>query len=58
MIFQKYCASGNDFLITHTLKKVDLSKLAKKLCDRHYGFGADGLIVLVPNKNADFEWLF
>jgi diaminopimelate epimerase len=58
VIFEKYCASGNDFLITHTFVRKDFSKLAKKLCDRHYGFGADGLIVLVPSKTADFEWLF
>jgi diaminopimelate epimerase len=56
--FEKYCASGNDFLITHTFVRKDFSKLAKKLCDRHYGFGADGLIVLIPSKTADFEWLF
>ena len=57
-MLQKYCASGNDFLIMHTLKKRDFTALAKKLCDRHYGFGADGLIVLVPSVKADFEWLF
>lgn len=58
MYLQKFCASGNDFLITHVFRKKDFSKLAKQVCDRHYGFGADGLIVLVPNKNVDFEWLF
>jgi len=58
--FEKYCASGNDFLITHTFLNKDYSGLAKKLCDRHYGFGADGLIVLIPSreKGCSFEWLF
>lgn len=58
MVLQKYCASGNDFLIFHTFKKEDKSALAKELCDRHYGFGADGLIALVPHPELDFEWLF
>jgi diaminopimelate epimerase len=58
MIFEKYCASGNDFLISHQFIRKDFSKLAKKLCNRHYGFGADGLIVLIPCCDADFEWLF
>ncbi len=58
MVLQKYCASGNDFLIFHSFKKEDRSHLAIKMCDRHYGFGADGLIVLVPHPNLDFEWQF
>jgi diaminopimelate epimerase len=58
MVLQKYCASGNDFLIFHSFKKEDRSFLAKTICDRHYGFGADGLIVLIPNSDFDFEWEF
>lgn len=58
MVLQKYCASGNDFLIFHTFTKEDRSALAKEVCDRHYGFGADGLIVLIPHTQLDFEWQF
>jgi diaminopimelate epimerase len=58
MVLQKYCASGNDFLIFHSFGKEDRSKLAISVCDRHYGFGADGLIVLVPHGELDFEWQF
>lgn len=58
MQIQKYTASGNDFLIFHALKKEDRSALARKLCDRHYGLGADGLIVIVPHESLDFEWEF
>ncbi len=54
----KYSASGNDFVIFHTFVKADYSELAQKLCDRHEGIGADGLIVLVPHSEFDFEWLF
>ena len=58
MTYQKYSASGNDFVIFHTLVKKDYSDLAIKLCNRTEGIGADGLIVIVPNENQDFEWLF
>lgn len=58
MHYQKYSASGNDFVIFHTLIKKDYSDLAKILCNRTEGIGADGLIVIVPNDDYDFEWLF
>ena len=58
MFISKYSASGNDFVIFHTFKKVDRSELAKKLCDRFNGVGADGLITLLPHSQYDFEWQF
>lgn len=58
MTYEKYSASGNDFVIFHSLVKKDYSDLAIKLCNRTEGIGADGLIVIVPNNAADFEWLF
>ena len=58
MIVSKYNASGNDFVIFHTFVQRDYSELAKELCHRQEGIGADGLIVLVPNEKADFKWLF
>ncbi len=54
----KYSASGNDFVIFHTFIKEDFSALAKQLCHRQEGIGADGLIVLVPHDTLDFEWCF
>lgn len=54
----KYCASGNDFVIFHAFEKADRSQLARILCDRQNGIGADGLIVLVPHEQHDFEWEF
>lgn len=54
----KYCASGNDFVIFHAFEKSDRSGLARTLCDRQNGIGADGLIVLVPHGEYDFEWEF
>ena len=58
MTYTKYSASGNDFVIFHTFIEKDYSKEAIKLCNRTEGIGADGLIVLIPNKQADFKWLF
>lgn len=54
----KYNASGNDFVIFHTFKEEDRSALAKQLCDRQKGIGADGLIVLLPHETYDFKWQF
>jgi diaminopimelate epimerase len=54
----KYCASGNDFVIFHSLNGADRSGLAVTLCDRQRGVGADGLIVLIPHDTYDFEWEF
>jgi diaminopimelate epimerase len=58
MLVTKYNASGNDFVIFHTFLKKPRNDLAKKLCDRQNGIGADGLIVLVPHHSYDFEWEF
>jgi diaminopimelate epimerase len=54
----KYSANGNDFVVFHTFIKKDRSELAKKLCHRQNGVGADGLIVLIPHAEHDFEWQF
>lgn len=58
MTYTKYSASGNDFVIFHTFKNQDYSQEAIRLCNRTEGIGADGLIVLVPHEQYDFEWLF
>lgn len=58
MNFVKYSASGNDFVIFHTIKEVDFSELAKKVCNRFEGIGADGLIAIIPDENLDYKWLF
>ncbi len=58
MMVSKYDASGNDFVIFHTFTKKARHDLAKRLCDRHCGIGADGMIVLVPHPGYDFEWEF
>ena len=58
MKIAKYSANGNDFVIFHSQLKEDRTKLAKTLCHRQEGIGADGLIVIVPHDEYDFEWEF
>lgn len=58
--FVKSQALGNDFIIIEDIEerlKLDAS-IVKKLCDRHFGIGADGLIVVRPSSHADFFMLF
>lgn len=54
--FTKMVASGNDFVVTEAkslkAKVKSLRILAKKICDRKYGAGADGLLVLDKPKAA------
>ncbi|MCX8126861.1 MAG: diaminopimelate epimerase, partial [Dehalococcoidia bacterium] len=56
MKFYKLQGTGNDFIIIDGRGiKRDWSRLARKLCDRHFGIGADGLIVILPSKKADLR---
>jgi diaminopimelate epimerase len=59
MRFTKMQATGNDFVLLDGIKEdlskiSDLSSLAVKVCDRHFGIGADGLILVQPSKAANF----
>jgi len=58
MKVSKYSANGNDFVIFHSDEKKDRTELTKEICHRQDGVGADGLIVIVPHKEYDFEWQF
>jgi len=58
MTVTKYSANGNDFVMFVAQKKADRSALAKQLCHRQNGVGADGMVVLLPHKKYDFEWEF
>lgn len=48
---------GNDFIVIDgrkiDLEGVDLAQISIKLCDRHFGIGADGLILILPSKKAN-----
>lgn len=54
MHFYKICGAGNDYLYLYKCDfDVDYGRLSKKISDRHYGVGGDGLIVLEPDKDCD-----
>jgi len=56
MEFTKYTGLGNDFVFLDgqtALSVADPNTLAKRLCDRRFGIGADGLVLLLPSKEAD-----
>ena len=57
--FSKYNGAGNDFILIDDRKNfiVDNKSLISYLCDRHFGVGADGLIILKESNNYDFEIL-
>ncbi len=58
MTVTKYSGNGNDFVMFVAKQKADRSALARKLCHRQNGVGADGLVVLLPHEEYDFEWEF
>ena len=59
--FFKLQASGNDFILINLLKKsrgrhvLRLKELARKLCVRKYGIGADGVLVIEKSRKAPFK---
>lgn len=52
MDFVKLCGAGNDFVLLNNMEgRIPLAaqpELARRLCDRHFGVGADGLMVVEP----------
>ena len=57
MIFTKMHGLGNDYVCIHCFRErvEDPPGFARTLCDRHYGIGADGLILICPSKVSDFK---
>jgi len=59
--FQKYQGAGNDFVIldnrNNEFSSLDTEQI-KKLCDRHFGVGGDGLMMLNNKTGYDFEMLY
>jgi len=55
--FLKMEGAGNDFIVAHELPAPlgPSAELAVRLCNRRCGIGADGLILLLPSKSADFH---
>lgn len=58
--FWKYQGNGNDFVIIDDLENtVNLTAAQiKNICDRHFGIGADGLMLLKPSEEFHFKMLY
>jgi diaminopimelate epimerase len=64
-LFTKFHGFGNDYIVIETISlehagfstTVELSEFARRICNRHYGAGADGIAVVNPSKveGADFQ---
>lgn len=56
--FVKYQGAGNDFVIINLMDKTADVSFSKdqivQLCDRRFGIGADGLMLLKPHEEYDF----
>ena len=60
MQFVKFQGFGNDYIVIEAAglpPAGSLNDFAKRVCDRHYGAGADGIVIVEPGdgKRADFE---
>jgi diaminopimelate epimerase len=61
LTFYKYQGTGNDFVMidnrSNIFKKNNID-LVLKLCDRHFGIGADGLILIENHQEFDFKMIY
>jgi diaminopimelate epimerase len=56
MRFTKMHGAGNDYIYVdcfHTKPPADPAALSRKISDRHFGVGGDGLILICPSEKAD-----
>ena len=59
LTFYKYHGAGNDFILVNnldnSLTKILTTNIIQKLCERHFGIGANGLITIEKDIKYDFS---
>ncbi len=57
MKFSKMQGIGNDYIYVDCFSETveDPAETARKMSDRHFGVGSDGLVLICPDSNADFR---
>ena len=55
MHFTKMQGLGNDYLYFYGEAPGNAAELSRRLSDRHFGPGADGIIFIAPSEQADFS---
>jgi diaminopimelate epimerase len=60
MRFTKMHGVGNDFIVLDPAEAAgrDLPALARHACDRHFGVGADGILIPAPSEVADLMMVY
>ncbi len=61
IIFTKMCGAGNDFIVIDRINHPSLNlsaEILKSLCNRRFGIGADGVIIIDKSDFADFDMLY
>ena len=58
--FYKYQGAGNDFILidNRSNRSGFSSEIVHRMCDRHFGIGADGLILLESSEKVDFRMIY
>ncbi len=61
LTFHKYQGAGNDFIIIDNREDLfpkNKTQIISKLCDRKFGIGADGLLLLEKSDTSDFKMIY
>lgn len=59
--FEKYSGTGNDFILIDDSENFFPERdeqLVRLMCDRHFGIGSDGLMLIRPHRESDFQMIF
>ncbi|QNM86794.1 diaminopimelate epimerase [Polaribacter pectinis] len=59
--FYKFQGTGNDFVMVDNRTKIfpkENTDIISQICDRHFGIGADGIILIENDENFDFKMIY